>query len=201
VKREKELEPEYDELLDDSCGETLNAMVGRHRATSPVLVFCSDSALEQLVEEISGVTVLELVTDYKVLTEIERADDSGMHRVFATAKENSMRGLDFRAPSLGMVLIVDSAFSSPRDRSQGLSRVGRFGDDCTRVKLGTFDDVDMERSTAIWTRLLRLENAARKMSDFYDMGKMIETTENKRKEKCAAKEKARLAKLVPLNDP
>jgi len=98
VKREKELEPEYDELLDNSCGESLSAMVSRHRATSPVLVFCSDSALEHLVEEVSGVTVLEQVSDYKVLLEIEMADDEGRHRVFATAKEHSMRGLDFRAP-------------------------------------------------------------------------------------------------------
>ena len=154
-----------------------------------------------MLKEVSGVTVLEQVSDYKVLTAIEVEDDSGRHRVFATAKEHSMRGLDFRAPTLGMVLIVNAAFSSPRDRSQGLSRVGRFNDDCTRVKLGSFDDVDTERSTAVWTRLLKLENGARKMGDFYDMGKIVETTENKRKEKCAAKEKARLAKLVPLNDP
>jgi len=94
-----------------------------------------------------------------------------------------------------MVLIVNAAFSSPRDRSQGLSRVGRFNDDCTRVKLGTFDDVDKERSTAIWTRLLKLENGARKKSDFYDMGKIVEKTENKRKEKAAAKEETKILKM------
>ena len=134
-----------------------------------MLVYTTDEGLKGLVQVVDDAIVLEEMKDCAMLGDAEAKDDDGMHKVFVTARETSMRGLDFRAPTLGMVLIVNAAFSSPRDKSQGMSRVGRFKDDCTRVKLGLFEDVDDEKSQEVWTKLMKLVNKGRNKSDFYAM--------------------------------
>jgi len=183
VNRQKGHALEYDELYGDESTETLESLVGKLRQARPVLVYCSAPALEHLRASLKDMTVLEEVVDYGELLETEKVDTDEMHRVFATAREHSMRGLDFRAPRLGMVLVINAAFSSPRDRSQGLSRVGRFTDECLRVKLGSFDDVDQVRSTAVWTRLLKLENEGRKQYERYQLKFKAPPMDNKRKKK------------------
>ena len=44
-----------------------------------------------------------------------------------------MRGVDYRSDIQGIVLVVDKSFETRRDALQGLTRVGRFGDECVRI--------------------------------------------------------------------
>jgi hypothetical protein len=45
-----------------------------------------------------------------------------------------MRGLDYRSTTVPMHLIIAKSFETERGALQGLNRVGRFGDRCTRVR-------------------------------------------------------------------
>jgi len=169
VDRGIEIEPDYNERFEGEGEPSLVDLVLARRQKNPVLVFCTPESLVGLTEQLPSLIQLEKVTDYKVLQSCEDKEDDGEYKVFAAAEESSMRGLDFRAPRLGMVLIVNAPFSSPRDRSQGLSRVGRFSDKCQRIKLGTFADVDNDKSTAVWRRLLKLKEEGMRKKDKYKM--------------------------------
>ena len=56
--------------------------------------------------------------------------------------EAEMRGIDYRARKVGICLLVARPFSSKRELSQGLMRIGRFEDNCERLKLSGFDLID-----------------------------------------------------------
>ena len=63
-------------------------------------------------------------------------DELGNYPVVIVHSEDMMRGVDYRSDSKGMTLVIDNSFSTNRDALQGLSRVGRFGDDCRRYLVG-----------------------------------------------------------------
>ena len=44
----------------------------------------------------------------------------------------TMRGFDYRGHDRGLTLVIDRSFDSHRELSQGLARVGRFGEKCER---------------------------------------------------------------------
>jgi len=169
VERGVEIEPDYSERFEGAGAPSLADLVLARRSKNPVLVFCSPAGLVDLTEQLTSVIHLDQLDDYRVLQDCEAKEDDGEYKVFAAAEESSMRGLDFRAPRLGMVLIVNAAFSSPRDRSQGLSRAGRFSDRCHRVKLGPLPDVDKDKSTTVWKRLLKMAEDGMLNKDKYKM--------------------------------
>jgi len=49
-------------------------------------------------------------------------------------KAELMRGIDYRAPNLGIALVLCKSFNNRREVQQGLGRVGRNGDPCKRVR-------------------------------------------------------------------
>jgi len=98
------------------------------------------------------------VENHKDLERLDVKDEVGNCKVFVACTEMNMRGLDFRAPMLGMTLIVNKGFSSKRDMYQGMNRVGRFGDKCKRVKLGEFDEVDPAGEAQMYTRLFAISD-------------------------------------------
>ena len=108
--------------------------------------------------------------------------------MFVACAEIDMRGLDFRAPKLGMTLIVNKGFSSKRDMYQGMNRVGRFGDKCKRVKLGEFSVVDPARENQMHTRLFAIRDKGLKKSHFYSLTKVGRAPPNKRGAKVQAKD-------------
>ena len=187
-------EPNFHEHIVDTEAETLIEMVQRYRETQPVLVYTTEQGLEELVKVEDDAIVLDEMKDCAVLEDAEKRNEEGMHKVFVTARETSMRGLDFRAPTIGMVLIVNAAFSSPRDKSQGMGRVGRFKDKCTRVKFGTFEDVDDEKSREVWTKLMKLVNKGRKQTDFYAMDEKLAKQAKLREQKQKVKEEKAMKK-------
>jgi len=107
-----------------------------------VLVFCSEEALASMWEKLPEMIEIKEIKTHEDLERVEVRDEFGNCKVFVACAEMNMRGLDFRAPTLGMTLIVNKGFSSKRDMYQGMNRVGRFTDKCKRMKLGEFSVVD-----------------------------------------------------------
>jgi len=50
---------------------------------------------------------LEKMKSHSELNEIETVDKNGTFKLFVTTKEEFMRGLDFRARKVGMVLVIN----------------------------------------------------------------------------------------------
>jgi len=159
----------FDEELADEGNDFFSTLVNRYRRGQPVLIYCLPSHMERLRENVAELIELELVEDHSDLQELDKKEADGGFKVFATASEKSMRGLDFRAPKAKMMLVVAAPFSTPRDFNQGMSRVGRFGDKCTRVKLGHFLNVDAVKAKRMWTKLLELVDKARPNKETYAM--------------------------------
>ena len=51
-----------------------------------------------------------------------------------------MRGIDYRAPAIA--LLIGKSFGNARDGDQGLKRVGRKGDRCQRIAIEGIPLVD-----------------------------------------------------------
>jgi len=107
-----------------------------------------------------------------------------------------MRGLDFRARKFGMALVINASFSCPREKSQGMNRVGRFTDKCERIKLGEQPDVDPKLSMAVWSKLLEIRDKGRKKCEKVTVSQTRDVTQNKRELKELAKTEELMNKLV-----
>ena len=78
-----------------------------------------------------------------------------------------MRGLDYRAPKLGITLINAASFVNKRESLQGQDRVGRFGDACTRVYIESIPLINKgleAKYNASLYKLLEEWNAADKLT-------------------------------------
>ena len=59
--------------------------------------------------------------------------DGDYHTVIFTKDKTMMRGIDFRAPTKGITLLVCEPFTHPREAIQAAYRVGRQNDPCERL--------------------------------------------------------------------
>jgi len=73
--------------------------------------------------------------------------------VLVATKPEFMRAIDYRAPTLGMVLIIAKPFDHTRQLLQGLGRVGRNGDESRRVKLQSIDLIDIDKNMTYLSNL------------------------------------------------
>jgi hypothetical protein len=64
-----------------------------------------------------------------------------------------MRGLDYRAPSNGIALLIAASFENRREAMQGLSRVGRYSDPCERIGFVGTPLISESLETAYFGRL------------------------------------------------
>ena len=73
-----------------------------------------------------------------------------------------MRGINYRAPSYGITLIVAKSFENAREADQGLKRVGRQDDPCDRILLKNVPLINSTLEDAYNVRLLK---SLRKISE------------------------------------
>ena len=88
-------------------------------------------------------------TSCEELRSLQKPNAQGVFQLVVVTDELYMRGIDYRAPTLGLDLMIDATFSSDRAYAQGLARVGRFGDPCERYKNGTKLAVDHAKRTEL----------------------------------------------------
>ena len=60
----------------------------------------------------------------------------------ADSPDIAMRGLDYRAPTHGLLLLISKSFSHRRQASQALYRVGRHGDSFSRYRVDNVPLID-----------------------------------------------------------
>jgi hypothetical protein len=103
-----------------------------------VLLYCSLLFLQLLNDSnISFVLIQEGVDiDDEFLRYLDtRSGSDGLHTLVVTCSSFGMRGFDYRSPTNGITLIIAASFEHQRQATQGLNRVGRFGDPCKRLIL------------------------------------------------------------------
>jgi len=76
-----------------------------------------------------------------------------------------------------------------------MNRVGRFNDQCVRIKLGDFPDVDVELSMAVWAELLSTREKGRKGREKFKVPQTKALNQNKREAKAAVKDEHQMIKL------
>jgi len=63
--------------------------------------------MQTLLDQFPDLINLEKMKSHSELNEIETVDKNGTFKLFVTTKEEFMRGLDFRARKVGMVLVIN----------------------------------------------------------------------------------------------
>lgn len=65
-----------------------------------------------------------------------------------------MRAIDYRAPDIGISLLICKSFRNEREAQQGLGRVGRNGDPCQRVLLKDVPLIDQQEQKLYQANLM-----------------------------------------------
>jgi hypothetical protein len=84
--------------------------------------------------------------DSSFLKELDKAIKDGLYPLVVTGSIFGMRGIDYRSRNVAMHLIIARSFDTERDALQGLNRVGRFGDSCTRTMFANVELIDKRAS-------------------------------------------------------
>jgi len=66
-----------------------------------------------------------------------------------------MRGIDYRCQKTEITLVIAQAFENIREAMQGLSRVGRFGDSCKRVRFADVSLIDSRKELLYTAKLMQ----------------------------------------------
>jgi hypothetical protein len=61
--------------------------------------------------------------------------------------------------------VFDKSFENKREAIQGFNRVGRFGDNCTRIKFNGVEIIDKEMSLAYTAKLFRFYTEMQKKKE------------------------------------
>lgn len=99
----------------------------------PALVYCTEAQVETFVADFKYTKDDEVLND-EIMANLEVKDNDKYHLLIVT-KPELMRAIDYRAPNIGIALVICKPFNNEREAQQGLGRVGRNGDPCQRVQL------------------------------------------------------------------
>ena len=103
------------------------------------------------------------ISDEFLRTLDERSSQDGsLHNLIVATTSFGMRGMDYRAKNKGIALIVAASFGNRRAAMQGLSRVGRFGDQCKRIGLKNVHLVDAKQELTYTGMLVAFMNQNQK---------------------------------------
>ena len=82
--------------------------------------------------------------DHKALRKLDEPEGGIFKLLVASDKIIAMRGLDYRAPINGIMLLICHPFSHHREAEQAAYRVGRQNDPCKRLILKDLSLVNKE---------------------------------------------------------
>ncbi len=145
-----------DETKKIKNDEALLEFIKGRLDTAPVLLYCSTATKEYISE--AGCPYMSAdgdEVDEAVLRELnKREGDGSAYRLVVATQEDSMRGIDYRSPVVGITLIVAKSFENSREADQGLKRVGRQDDPCQRIRVASVPLIDPVLENAYNVRLL-----------------------------------------------
>jgi hypothetical protein len=122
---------------------------------SAVLLYCTMKCFKKVFKDSKlSFTLASAASDTELRNLDQRGHDGLFRLLIATdASPSAMRGLDFRAPAGSITLLVAASFPNVREASQGLYRVGRFGDACKRLIVAGVPLVDEAKKVAYQKKL------------------------------------------------
>ena len=91
--------------------------------------------------------------DHKALLKLDESEGGIFKLLVASDKTIAMRGLDYRAPINGIMLLICHSFSHHREAQQAAYRVGRQKDPCKRLILKDLSLVDEVGQSDYQTKL------------------------------------------------
>lgn len=99
----------------------------------------------------------EVISDEFLRTLDDHTNPDGTRTLIVTSSSFGMRGFDYRS-SKGIALVIAASFTNQRQASQGLNRVGRFGDPCKRVIAKGVELIDKEKELNYTASLIQFMN-------------------------------------------
>jgi len=87
-----------------------------------------------------SVIIMSEETDYNVL----RCLDQQPFKLVIATDEFAMRGIDYRCERATIALVIAKTFSCTVEALQGMARVGRFKDQCKRIRFQNVAMVDTQ---------------------------------------------------------
>ena len=116
-----------------------------------VLAYAPLDFCEKLQASFPDLVVVDETIDPLLLRQLGQAP----YKLLVSLDQFGMRGLDYRSKSNPLFLVVAQQFSCVREALQGVSRVGRFGDPCRRIKFADCQElVDQQSQVDHNARLL-----------------------------------------------
>ena len=97
-----------------------------------------------------------------LLRNLDKVLETGLYPVLVALEQFAMRGYDYRSPSCQMALVVDQPFANLREAIQGYNRVGRFGDQCKRIRFTDIVLIDEQASLRYTGVLLKASQQLQK---------------------------------------
>jgi hypothetical protein len=101
--------------------------------------------------------VVEVGTECAFLQSLDKTSPDGSYALLVSF-DFGMRGVDYRAGTTGITLVVAQSFSNDREAIQALARVGRYDEPCNRYRVEGVELVDEEKKTEYIAGLLALTN-------------------------------------------
>lgn len=130
--------------------EQLNALC----IDRPVLIFTNAAGASAIVNKIISAVSVTQNTDPDSLRRCNVKTAPAQYSVFVVTDRLVMIGTDFRAPTTGMTLVIDSGLESNREAIQALSRVGRYGERFERIITSRTTLVDASLNQKLTKRLI-----------------------------------------------
>jgi hypothetical protein len=133
----------YQEL--DLANKNAIATYLEEKKNHQAMLVYGDPELKSFLKENLKVEDVDEAIDDESLKTLHQKDEEGKYRTLVSSnKKQSMRGVDFRAETNGIHLLLCTSFSNKRELIQAAMRVGRQGDSCQRFKLKGLELVDEE---------------------------------------------------------
>lgn len=123
-----------------------------------VLIYTDVTEQTSLLEKLPWSEKVSAETDAASLRELDMMKTDQHYRVLVASDVGTMRGVDLRAPTRGLVLVIRKGFASERDKMQALTRVGRQGDKCERFISRGLSLIDKELEEELVKRLIQFRS-------------------------------------------
>ena len=141
------LDPTIHQEMILGTAEAYKKFVERRKEVAPVVVYANGALHGALAESNYITPVSEQTTDEDLRKMDQKKNNS--YPVYLISEGSGDRGLDYRAPQAkeGITMIIGGSFSDPRTKIQTLSRVGRYGDKCLRIKDTSFPLINHSKNS------------------------------------------------------
>ena len=151
---------EFDDVHHVSSTEDKVKLITTLVASGSVIVYGSEELKDQLLLVASAGTIVinQDNVDCKMLRQLDQAP----YKILFNVNQFGMRGIDYRSQRNTLYLVIAQGFDCTREALQGMARVGRFGDQCKRIKFSDVELVDKRQQLMYNAKLMQYVSNLRK---------------------------------------